>query len=74
SVVGEELGHELVLGAGVAGEVMKMASLPCRAAGCSQANHLAEGRGEYRVRYRINDEGHEIVVLHIDHRRDAYRS
>ena len=31
-------------------------------------------RGEYRVRYRINDDAHEIVVLHIDHRRDAYRS
>lgn len=31
-------------------------------------------RGEYRVRYRINDDGHKIVVLHIDHRRDAYRS
>jgi mRNA-degrading endonuclease RelE of RelBE toxin-antitoxin system len=31
-------------------------------------------RGEYRVRNRINDDGHEIVVLHIDHRRDAYRS
>ena len=31
-------------------------------------------RGEYRVRYRINDDTHEVVVLHIDHRRDAYRS
>jgi mRNA interferase RelE/StbE len=30
-------------------------------------------RGEYRIRYRINDDSHEIVVLHIDHRRDAYR-
>lgn len=31
-------------------------------------------RGEYRVRYRIDEERHEVVVLHIDHRRDAYRS
>ena len=31
-------------------------------------------RGEYRVRYRINDDTHEVVVLHIDHHRDAYRS
>jgi len=31
-------------------------------------------RGEYRVRYRIVDDAHEVVVLHIDHRRDAYRS
>jgi mRNA-degrading endonuclease RelE of RelBE toxin-antitoxin system len=31
-------------------------------------------RGEYRVRYRINEEGHEVVVLQISHRRDAYRS
>ena len=30
-------------------------------------------RGEYRVRYRINEDSHEVVVLHIDHRRDAYR-
>lgn len=30
-------------------------------------------RGEYRVRYRIIEDSHEIVVLHIDHRRDAYR-
>lgn len=30
-------------------------------------------RGEYRVRYRINEASHEAVVLHIDHRRDAYR-
>jgi mRNA interferase RelE/StbE len=30
-------------------------------------------RGEYRVRYRINDDRREVVVLHIDHRRDAYR-
>jgi mRNA-degrading endonuclease RelE of RelBE toxin-antitoxin system len=30
-------------------------------------------RGEYRVRYRIIEERHEVVVLHIDHRRDAYR-
>lgn len=30
-------------------------------------------RGEYRVRYRIIEDSHEVVVLHIDHRRDAYR-
>jgi mRNA interferase RelE/StbE len=29
-------------------------------------------RGEYRVRYRIDDERHEIQVLDVDHRRDAY--
>jgi mRNA interferase RelE/StbE len=31
-------------------------------------------RGGYRVRYRIDDEKHRIIVLDIDHRRDAYRS
>lgn len=31
-------------------------------------------RGEYRVRYRIEDTEHAIYVLDIDHRRDAYRS
>ena len=30
-------------------------------------------RGEYRVRYRINEEGHEVVVLQISDRREAYR-
>lgn len=30
-------------------------------------------RGTYRVLYRINDTRHEIVVLRIDHRRDASR-
>jgi mRNA-degrading endonuclease RelE of RelBE toxin-antitoxin system len=31
-------------------------------------------RGEYRVRYRIDDDRHEVHVLDIDHRRDAHRS
>ena len=31
-------------------------------------------RGEYRVRYEIDDEQHLISVLDIDHRRDAYRT
>jgi mRNA-degrading endonuclease RelE of RelBE toxin-antitoxin system len=31
-------------------------------------------RGEYRIRYRIDDTKRQIVVLDIDHRRDAYRS
>jgi mRNA interferase RelE/StbE len=30
-------------------------------------------RGTYRVLYRINDVQREVVVLRIDHRRDAYR-
>lgn len=29
-------------------------------------------RGEYRVRYRIVEAHHRIVVLDVDHRRDAY--
>lgn len=31
-------------------------------------------RGEYRVRYRIDDSDRIIYVLDIDHRRNAYRS
>ena len=31
-------------------------------------------RGEYRVRYRIDDQEQVVYVLDIDHRRDAYRS
>ena len=30
-------------------------------------------RGTYRVLYRINDSALEVVVLRIEHRRDAYR-
>ncbi|MDQ2838966.1 MAG: type II toxin-antitoxin system RelE/ParE family toxin [Actinomycetota bacterium] len=30
-------------------------------------------RGTYRVLYRVNDDLHEVIVLRIDHRRDAYR-
>jgi mRNA interferase RelE/StbE len=30
-------------------------------------------RGTYRVLYRINDDPREVVVLRIEHRRDAYR-
>jgi mRNA interferase RelE/StbE len=30
-------------------------------------------RGTYRVLYRIDDDTHEVVVLRIEHRRDAYR-
>lgn len=31
-------------------------------------------RGEYRVRYRIDETPRQVVVVDIDHRRDAYRS
>jgi mRNA-degrading endonuclease RelE of RelBE toxin-antitoxin system len=30
-------------------------------------------RGTYRVLYRIHDDRHEVIVLRIEHRRDAYR-
>ncbi|MEI2733010.1 MAG: type II toxin-antitoxin system RelE/ParE family toxin [Dermatophilaceae bacterium] len=30
-------------------------------------------RGTYRVLYRINDDRHEVVVLRIEHRGEAYR-
>lgn len=30
-------------------------------------------RGTYRVLYRIREELHEVIVLRIEHRRDAYR-
>lgn len=31
-------------------------------------------RGEYRVRYRIDEERHRVYVVDVDHRRDAYHS
>ena len=30
-------------------------------------------RGTYRVLYRIREDLHEVIVLRIEHRRDAYR-
>jgi mRNA interferase RelE/StbE len=30
-------------------------------------------RGEYRLRYRIDGDSRQVVVLDIGHRRDAYR-
>ena len=30
-------------------------------------------RGEYRVRYTIDDQNHIVTVMDISHRRDAYR-
>ena len=30
-------------------------------------------RGTYRVLYRIRDDTREVIVLRIEHRRDAYR-
>jgi mRNA-degrading endonuclease RelE of RelBE toxin-antitoxin system len=37
-----------------------------------EGQHRAR-RGEYRVRYRIDDEQKVVYVLDIDHRMDAYR-
>ena len=34
---------------------------------------LAARRGTYRVLYRVNEVKREVVVLRIEHRRDAYR-
>jgi len=31
-------------------------------------------RGEYRVRYRIDEATRTVTVLDVDHRRDAYRT
>ena len=31
-------------------------------------------RGEYRVRYRIDEANQRVIVLDVDHRRDAYRA
>ena len=31
-------------------------------------------RGEYRIRYRIDEAARQIIVLDVDHRRDAYRA
>jgi mRNA interferase RelE/StbE len=33
----------------------------------------AARRGTYRVLYRVREDPREVIVLRIDHRRDAYR-
>ena len=30
-------------------------------------------RGTYRVLYRVDEDAREVIVLRVDHRRDAYR-
>jgi mRNA-degrading endonuclease RelE of RelBE toxin-antitoxin system len=30
-------------------------------------------RGSYRVLYRLREDPHEVIVVRIEHRRDAYR-
>lgn len=41
--------------------------------GAELAGIWSARRGTYRVLYRINDPAREVVVLRIEHRRDAYR-
>jgi mRNA interferase RelE/StbE len=36
------------------------------------AGHWRARRGEYRVRYTIDDDAKTVTVLDIDHRRDVY--
>ncbi len=31
-------------------------------------------RGEYRIRYRIDEATRSVIVIDVDHRRDAYRT
>jgi mRNA-degrading endonuclease RelE of RelBE toxin-antitoxin system len=41
--------------------------------GAELAGIWSARRGTYRVLYRINEAAHEVVVLRVEHRRDAYR-
>jgi mRNA interferase RelE/StbE len=36
--------------------------------------HWRARRGEYRVRYQIDEQTRRVVVLDVEHRRDAYRA
>jgi mRNA-degrading endonuclease RelE of RelBE toxin-antitoxin system len=70
-----------VLPEGVAGAVIALMTGGLVAAPRRSGKPLrggAEGlwvarRGTFRVVYRIDDDNHEVVVLRVDHRRDAYR-
>jgi mRNA interferase RelE/StbE len=35
--------------------------------------HWRARRGEYRVRYTVDEDSHTVTVLDVSHRRDAYR-
>jgi mRNA-degrading endonuclease RelE of RelBE toxin-antitoxin system len=35
---------------------------------------LRAGRGEYRVRYRVDEENRVVLVLDVGHRREKYRA
>lgn len=37
------------------------------------ANHHAARRGDYRVIYQIDHQARAVLIVHIDHRADAYR-
>jgi mRNA interferase RelE/StbE len=41
--------------------------------GAELAGIWSARRGTYRVLYRINEAAREVVVLRVEHRRDAYR-
>jgi len=49
----------------------RMVGVPLRApfAGLWRAR-----RGEYRIRYRVDETKRQVVILDVDHRRDAYKS
>lgn len=38
------------------------------------AGHWRARRGEYRIRYTIDEASRTVYVLDVDHRRDAYRA
>lgn len=38
------------------------------------AGVVSARRGTYRVLYRINEQRREVIVLRVEHRRDAYRA
>jgi mRNA interferase RelE/StbE len=57
----------------IVGELVKMpraVGIPLRE---PFAGQWRARRGEYRVRYLIDESRHEVQVLVVDHRRDIYR-
>jgi len=38
------------------------------------ADYYRARRGEYRIRYRVDEARKRVVVVDVDHRRDAYHS
>ena len=61
----------------VAEKILDLSEVPRPSGVCKLKGSESEYRirvGDYRIRYRINDEKQDLTLLHCRHRREVYRS